>query len=160
MRIDLRRFEYALEPLRRRRQWELDALRAELGRVQKQVSEAEEAVERLRGDLREATTAAARDLSARIDPSRHPRSVGWLVQLRTAIEAGTARVAALRTARDQVRARLVAGQQKLDTLERHREESQAEFAQVEEARLATEADRDWLTRRDWASRTPAREGDE
>jgi flagellar export protein FliJ len=160
VRIDLRRFEYALEPLRRRRQWELDALRAELGRVQKQVSEAEEGVEKLRGELREATAAAARDLSARVDPARHPRSVGWLVQLRAAIEAGVAKVAALRAEREQVRARLVAGQQKLEVIERHREESQADFAQGEVARLATEADRDWLARRDWTSRTPASEGDE
>ena len=160
MRIDLRRFEYALEPLRRRRHWELDALRAELGRVQKHVSEAEELVERLREDLREATSAAASALMARIDPVRHRRSVGWLVQLRAGIAAAVGQLAALRAEREHVRARLVAGQQKLDVIERHREEAQAEFAHGEEARLASEADRDWLARGDWNSGMPTREGGE
>lgn len=160
MRTDLRRFDYALEPLRRRRQWELDALRAELGRAQQKVTEAEELVDRLREDLRAATSAAARGLASGIDPVRHPRSVGWLVQLRAGIEAALGRLEVRRTEREAVRKRLVAHQQRLDVIERHREESLAEFGQAEEGRLATEADRDWLARRDWTARQPRTGGEE
>jgi flagellar export protein FliJ len=157
---DLRRFDYALEPLRRRRQWELDALQAELGRVQREVVRAEELVERLRQELQEATAAAVRDVSAWIDPGRHPRSVGFLVQLRVGIEAGAGRVEALRAERESVRAQLAEKQQKLDVIERHREEAVAEFAQHEEARIAAEADRDWLARHDLAAPSSAASGGE
>ncbi len=151
MSVDLRRFEYALEPLRRQRQWKLDALQAELGRAQQALAEAENAVERLREQLRSETVRAARMLLDRMDPSRHRHAIGFLVLIREAIEAGEAQVATLRENRDRVRAECLAHQQKLDVIERHREECVAEYRQDEEARLASDSDRDWLTRRQCAT---------
>jgi flagellar export protein FliJ len=154
MTTDLRRFEYALEPVRQQRRWTLDALQAELGRIQRKAEEAEAEVAVLRRQLDAATAHAARSLATRVDPAGHPRALGFLVQLREAIAEGEARVRTLHAERERVRAACVAQQQKVDVIEQHREKCVAEFAQAEEARGASEADRDWLSRREWATVEP------
>lgn len=157
MTADLRRFDFALEPLRRQRKWQLEALQADLGKAQRALTEAEGEFEALRVQLRSESLRAAKLLLERVDPSSHHHSINFLVQLRDAIAASEARVAELRAERDRVRAACLVQQQKLDVIERHREECVAEFQQHEEARLASDADRDWLSRRQWA--TKAAEGE-
>lgn len=152
MTADLRRFEYPLEPIRRQRRWQLDALQAELGRVQQELDDAGHAVEVLREQLQHGLEDAARGSAARLDPARHARALGWLVRLRAEMAAAVLRADALRARRDEARMACARQQRKVDVLERHREDAVAAFTREEETREAAEADRDWLTRRGGASR--------
>lgn len=147
MTPDLRRFAYALEPVRRERHWTLSTLQAELGRIQRELEEAEQLLEELRGQLRTAAGELTRGLSAQLDPVRHPRALRWLVQLRETIATAASRVESLRARRDQARTACLRQQQKVEVIERHHEEAMADFVQQEEARMASAADRDWLVRR-------------
>lgn len=146
MIVDLRRFEYPLEPVRRQRRWELEALQAELGRAQAAVELAEQEVQALRTQLREQSARAAANLVARLDPSSYPRALGWLVRLRESLVAAEERAATLRAERERLRRECLEQQRKVDVVERHREECVAEFAKEEGSRLASEADKDWLAR--------------
>jgi flagellar biosynthesis chaperone FliJ len=144
--VDLRRFEYPLEPIRRQRQWRLDALRAELGQVQRRVDEAERALAALDERVRTAVERTARLLAERVDPVTHPRGLRWIVRLRRERAAADEALAALRIERARVQAACLAEQQRLEVIEEHRSESVSAFAREEEGRMAREADRDWLLR--------------
>jgi flagellar biosynthesis chaperone FliJ len=155
MSVDLRRFDYALEPLLRQRQWRLEALRVKLARLQAEVRAAEEELETLRERYAAQRRHAADALEARLDPGSYPRLLLWLVQLRETIRAAEASLAALRTRRAAASAECLSQQRRVEVVERHRGERLAEFTREEQGRLATEADRDWLARRD---RRPATAG--
>jgi hypothetical protein len=154
MSLDLRRFEYALEPLRRRWQWQLDALQGQLGAAQREIA-VEDAViaghrERLEAERNRAAAAAVR----RLDPSSYPCLLHWLGQLRDVIEAAEVEQDRRRERRAVLQAQCVAQQRRLEALERHREECVAEHVVEEARRDASEADRDWLVRRGWAGGDP------
>jgi hypothetical protein len=147
--VDLRRFEYAFEPLLRQRTWRLEALEATLGRVTRQIAEAEEAEDVLRGRFGEESRAVARLSAVRLDPAGHARSVEWLGRLRREIMASERDIAALRERRAEVAAQCVAQQRLVDVIEHHREDCLTDFVREEQGRQASEADRDWLSRRRW-----------
>lgn len=155
MSVDLRRFEYALEPVRRQRQWRLDSLRAELGRVQRRVEDAEGVLRALQEQYRVAVQHTAEHMAARLDPVRHPRVLRWLVLQRERIEAGAGCVETARRERARVQAECLNEQRRLELIEKHREECVALFAQEEESRLRRDADREWLVRE--AARRSGRE---
>ena len=146
MSFDLRGFNYALEPLLRQRQWQLDALLARLGQAQAAVREAQEHLEALRARHEAQSREAARSLLQRLNPDHHTLCLQWLANLHTEILAGATRLGELEAERSRIRAQCLLQQQKLDVIELHREEEVADYTRVELGRLATEADRDWLAR--------------
>jgi flagellar biosynthesis chaperone FliJ len=150
MKADVRRFDYALEPLRRQRQWRMDALQAQLGRVQQQIERAERALADLRDEHAVQSERAAQAAGKRLDPIGYSRLLWWLAQLRRTIHCGEEALADLHASRAQVSAACLAQQRKVDVIERHREDCMSEFVREEQGRLSAEADRDWLSRRRWA----------
>jgi flagellar biosynthesis chaperone FliJ len=148
--VDLRRFDYALEPLRKRRRWQLDALEARLGRVEREVQQAMEELEVLRARHREESEQAAQRLSGAIDLEGYARVLTWLADRVRAIHAQQERLEELRRERIRVRAKCLAQQQKVDVIERHRADCLAEFSIEEQNRQSSEADREWLVRRTWS----------
>jgi chromosome segregation ATPase len=146
MSIDLRRFDYALDPLLRMRQWQLEALRTQLGRLQKRIAALQQELDRAHGELHAQGALAAKFLLQRCDPERHVRSLHWLQQQRTRIAALDRQMAGLHAERSQLMTRCQAQQQGIDAIEAHRDEAVADFARAEAAGLATVADRDWLAR--------------
>lgn len=146
MTIDLRRFEYALEPLRRQRQWQMDALYARLARIQRAVREADGEL----GALREAHDAqcrrAAEIFAERLDPSSQPRILQWLARSRLRTRAAEEVLAELEAERVRVGAACVQQQNKVDAMERHRDDCMSAYVQEEHGREAAEVDRDWLAR--------------
>lgn len=146
MSADLRLFEYALEPMRQQRHWQVEAIKARLGRVQSELEEAAQELEALRSGYEEQSRRVVEQLAKSIDPGGHARALRWLADRVESIRAAKAHHADLHAARVRVAAELAAEQRKLDAVERHREECLAEFAQQEQRRLSTEADRDWLLR--------------
>jgi flagellar biosynthesis chaperone FliJ len=148
---DLRRFEYALEPLRQQRRWQLDALEARLGRVTREVQRAAEELEALRVRHQEESRRAAERISGTIDPGGYGRVLAWLADRVRAMRAAQGQLEELRAERSQVRAACLVQQQKLDVIERHRGDCLAEFAIEEQNRQSAEADREWLVRRSWSA---------
>lgn len=154
MTVDLRRFAYPLEPLRRRREWDLDAARAELGRVQAELDAACREAEALAARQAQATRRVADGLAAGVDPANHRRALLWLAALRSQTKAAEARVASLRARRANVSARCLEAQRRLDVVVRHREECLADYGKDAQARDAADADREWLARPDAAGPGP------
>lgn len=146
MSIDLRRFDYALDPLLRMRQWQLEALRTQLGRLQNRIAALQQELDRAHGELRAQGALAAQLLLQRCDPAQHVRSLYWLQQQRVRIAALDREMACLHTERSQLVTRCQAQQQGIDAIEAHRDEAVADFARAEAAVQATAADRDWLAR--------------
>src|SRR4051812_45532128 len=111
MSIDLRRFDYALDPLLRMRQWQLDALRSQLGRLQARIAALQQALDRAHGELQAQGALAARSLLQRCDPERHVRSLHWLQQQRARIAALDREMAGLHAERSALSTRCQAQQQ-------------------------------------------------
>lgn len=159
MNVDMRRFQYALDPVRRQGLWRLEALQALQASVSRELDAERARLDELRSDHAAQCRAAEQALAERFDPAAYQPLVRWLAQLRARIVAREGEVAALERRREEVGAQCREQQRKVDAVEKHREECVAEFRVDEDSRLATEADRDWLTRLGWASGTgPSEEG--
>lgn len=157
MNADLRRFAYALEPLLGQRRWRLESLQARLGLALRDREAARGSLEELQARYRVEGALAAKELAA--DPGLHGRLVAWLMRLRRSVAAAEEALRALEAERAEIAAECVAQQQKVELLEAHRAECVAEFVREEERRLAADADRDWLSRREWRSaRARSRDG--
>jgi len=158
MTVDLRRFEYALEPLLGRRRWQLEAAQARLGRAVAEIAAAVASLEDLPARYGLERARAARALVERLDPASHPRALAWLVRVRRTISAGEQELAGLEARRAELGLACLEAQRRVDAIEHHRGECVAEFAREESARLASEADREWLQRRSRSEAPAARPG--
>lgn len=146
MTVDLRRFDYALEPLLRLRRWQLEALQARLGQVVAQLEREKAGLAGLREHYAAKAAQAARASAQRLDPRSASLTLGWLVALRGRIAASERGMQELEQRRMALARDCLSQQQKVDAVERHRADAVADFSLDEAARLASEADREWLTR--------------
>lgn len=146
MSVDLRGFDYPLEPVLQRQRWRLDALQARLGRLQRHLS----ARERMSRDLQDQHAQVSRDFAASpnrmFNPETHTRTLSWLVQLQARLAEVTEELLGLESDRRALIA-LCNGQRcKVEAIEAHRDRSIGDFTREESGRLAAVADRDWLAR--------------
>jgi len=155
MSIDLRGFDYALEPVRCQWQWQLDALQGRLGKIGGEIRDAEAALAELRSLYATLGEEAGLILLGHFDPDQHRRRLLWLAKLRGAIAHGETELAALEDARSALRIECRAQQNKVDLIRAHLEECVAEFAGDEARRLATQTDRDWLARQSFQKQSTA-----
>jgi hypothetical protein len=146
MSTDPRGFAYGLEPVRRRRQWLLDAAQARLGRIESALAEARDEQDRVTAQHEAAQHEAAQALQGQLDPARHRRALAWIAWQRSEIARIETEIAALDSDRDAARRDVLASQLKCDLIEAHRAECFADFVQDAQRRAAVEADRDWLMR--------------
>lgn len=148
---DLRGFDYPLEPVRRQATWRLEALRAELGRVQREIECEEGNLAELRDRHAAQSRLVAEGAIARLDPAARGGLLGWLVELVRRIRQAEKALAALRARRTGVSEEYERQQRKVEAVERHREDCVAAYLLDAAAREANEADRDWLARLDVAT---------
>lgn len=146
MTVDLRAFDYGLEPLRRQRQWQLDAARARLARAQHAIREAETALAAQQDHHRAQCDSLARASSRTLDLATRRPMLEWLAQSHAALAQAEADLTTLRDDARRIALDCTVAEQRLELIERHRSECLAQFAQEEQARQAAEADRDWLSR--------------
>ena len=147
MSTDLRGFEYVAEPVLQRRRWEFDGVVAEMGRMLERIAQAKSRAAALRDQLAAQAEASNGAVGTRFDPAAHVRSLAWLANLQGRIAEAGRVLAQLEKQRDEVSGRLRALQAQVDAIEAHREDAVRDFAADTAARLASEADRDWLARR-------------
>jgi len=147
MSADLRGFEYVAEPVLRRRQWQLDAVVAEMGRALERLAQAKSRTALLRSQLVAQVKASSGAVGGRFDPAAHARSLVWLASLQGRIADAERALTQLETQREEMSGRLRALQSQVDAIEAHRADAVRDFIADTAARLASEADRDWLARR-------------
>lgn len=143
---DLRRFEYPLEPIRRQAAWRLDALRARLGELQAEIDAESGRVAGLRERHASHCRGVADASGESLDPGARRQVLRWLAELCRRVAAGEKTLAALRARRVEAVAEYEGQLRKVEALDHHREDQLADFRQTESARLASDADREWLTR--------------
>lgn len=148
MTADLRGFVYPLEALRRRREAELDAAEARLGRAHRDRRQAEEALRALERRYGAGLAELARASAARLDPRAHAQGLRWVAGLRAEVQAADARVAGLERRRRDAALECLRRRRDLDVVERDRAARAAEHAREREAAGAREADQEWLARRE------------
>ncbi|MHA6845561.1 hypothetical protein [Ralstonia syzygii] len=146
MQPDLRGFEYAMEPLRQQRQWHMEKLLADLGRLQHDISQAQADLERLRIEYEDHARSATDAAHQRFDIGTHRRGLNWLMALRTQILEKASRLDALQRQKLDIQQACVVAQQKVDVIEQHRDESIADYVQAQNGRLLAQADQDWMAR--------------
>lgn len=151
MSVDMRGFVYALEPLRRKQQWQLEAAQRRLGQAQTAHEAAQAALTELQAALAGVAQEASGARGGRVDPVMHQRTLAYLIDLRGRIDAQQAVLEQAGAARDAARAACLAAQQRCEALTRHRERHQDQYHAEELARQASESDRDWLARSAWRS---------
>ena len=146
MSVDLRRFTYALEPLRSQRKWQLEALLTRLGRAQAAVQQAEEDLAILRERHRSMSLEMAEALVRGVNPAQYILGLQWLAHLKSQILDQKQTLESLHTERAEIRAQCQAHHHKVEVLDEHRADCVLVFAQEEAGRQALEADRDWIAR--------------
>jgi hypothetical protein len=147
-----RGFTYALEPVRQRRQWQLDAQLARLAARQQVLGEQRAELEQIEQGCDHQAALAARFWTERPDPRAQARLLGYLALLQQRRADTEREIAALAEAVEQERQECVTLQQRLEALDQHRSESVAHYVVEHHRKAAAEADRDWLAR---SSLTPA-----
>lgn len=141
--VDLRAFVYLLEPLRRRRQWQLDAALALLGEQRRKLAVQETGCETLRQECLAQAAQAARVWRDRADPAAQQRLLGYLAALQQRQAQAQHELNALYDMAEQARADCAAQQQRLEVLQQHRDSQFMEFAGEQQRKACVEADRDW-----------------
>jgi hypothetical protein len=144
--IDTRGFTYVLEPVRRRREWDLDAALARLGSLNRQMAEKRAAGEALREDCASQALQASRAWTDRPDPVTHSRLLEYLAALHVRRVATERAIAVLSRELRLAREQCASEQQGLEILQRHRAEMCASYATDQARKFSAQADADWIAR--------------
>lgn len=149
---DLRGFAYALEPVRLKAQWQLEALQRELAAATARATALRDEAQALGARLETLARAARAPTSGRIDPAQAYRALAYLSDVQR-------RLAALAVQRNTADAQQAALQQRvgaqrlaLDALDEDRERCRGEHVAERLRQNAIEADDDWLVRSGWRRR--------
>jgi hypothetical protein len=143
---DLRGFAYALEPVRRQRQWQFDAALARLGELRRQIAEWDVERERLRQECVAQAARAAQLWTLRVDPTAQARLLGYLAALQQRQVDAEREIAALNESVEIARQECAAQQQKLEVLDQHRSDTLKAFATEQHRKSGTQADQEWSAR--------------
>lgn len=143
---DMRGFRYTLEPVRKRREWQLDAAMARVAAVRKQLDECLAMRQRAEDEAVAQAGLAAQAWRDRGDPATQTRLLAYLTQLQSdkaRIESDIDRLRAeLSTAQHEVLRR----QQHVETLQRHRTDVLGAYRMDQDRKTSAEADQDWTAR--------------
>ena len=156
--VDLRSFDYALEPMRRRRSWELDAALARQANASTRLLALKTRIFELDRDC----DAQARDASAawlqHADAAGLERNLKYLATLQGSRAALLREQDTLHEKLAQLKLQSIFAQQRVEVLDRHRQQQAQEYGVTQLRRNAAEADRDWVGRRPRTELSPANGG--
>ncbi|RYY82202.1 MAG: hypothetical protein EOO24_40820 [Comamonadaceae bacterium] len=143
---DPRGFTYALEPERRRRQWQLDAAMARLGGLRRQMAQWESTRDKLQAECAAQAAQVGQVWAHRVDPGAHARLLRYVAALQQRRADADKEIASLAEQLTMARLACSARQQKLEALDRHRAEAQKAHATESHRKEAALADQDWTAR--------------
>lgn len=143
---DMRGFRYTLEPVRKRREWKLDAAMTRVAAVRKQLDECLAMWQRAEDEAVAQAGLAAQAWRDRGDPATQTRLLAFLTQLqrdKTRIESDIDR---LRVELSTAQREALRRQQHVETLQRHRTEVLSAYRSDQDRKSNAEADQDWTAR--------------
>jgi hypothetical protein len=146
MSADLRGFSYALEPVRRQREWKLDAAQARLGTLQRQVARSEAERAAIEEECRIQAGQVSRAWMARPDPAAQVRLLAFLSALHQRRVDAEREIADLKTQLDEARRDCASRQQDLEVLNLHRVETVRAYGAEQFRKSSVQADQDWGAR--------------
>ena len=146
MAADTRGFSYSLEPVRRRREWKLDAALEHLGKVNRQLAEKKAAGEALREVCAAQALQASRNWTTRSDPVTKTRMIQYLAALHARRVETDREIATLRIELRLARERCASQQQALEVIDTHRAEVVASYATDQARKSSAHADADCIAR--------------
>ena len=145
--VDLRRFRWPLAPLQRKMEWELEAAKVRLAKLQGEAQQAASRLERLEAARAEQSAVAARLMHAQANAPAYVRGLGYLSVLATRIAEAARQRQVVHEMADQARTECLACQRRLDVLVAAREGAIDHHVREALRQQAREADAAWLALR-------------
>ena len=140
---DLRGFDYVLEPVRRRRQWQSDAALARLAQARQRKSEGDAKLQSLHEHCAAQAAHAASAWTTRADPATQAKSLGYLAALQQRRADSELRNVQLTARLEEARLEFTAARQRLEVLDRHRADTLKAFTNEQHRKSGAQADQDW-----------------
>ena len=151
-----RNFTYALEGLRRKHEWQLEAAQTRLAKIGIALAQALEQLTAAQGCLRGALAAAQQKPSS-LEPDVHERTLAYLLSLQRQVKEAEQKRAELERQQSSAREDCLAQYRKSESLERDRKRALHEHRADCVRREEKELERDWNGREGW--RAPRRDQD-
>ena len=151
---EIRGFRYPLEPLRKRRGWELDLAMAAVAALRNQLDDKQAMRQAVEDESIAQGALAARAWAQRGDPSTQSRLLVYLAQLQERKAGIELAIAALHEQLALAQEEAQRSQQQVEMLERHRKEELELYRVGEQRKSIAEADRDWAMRLGLAREMP------
>jgi hypothetical protein len=145
-KADTRGFSYVLEPVRRRREWDLDAALARLGDLGRRLGEKRAEGETLRAHCAAQALQASRAWTAWADPVTQSRLLEYLASLHRRKVETEREIAALGSELRLAREQCALLRQGLELLDRHCAEMLGSYAMDQARKSSAHADADWIAR--------------
>lgn len=148
--VDLRGFVYPLEPQLNRQRWELERLQGQVAQLGSRINGLEKQLKDAEDNYGAQHAYLAASVQQRPDPAMHRRALDYLVRARNMIAGLEQELEEVRKERSRLLERCIEQQRRIQMLEEHRVTQLQEYVQEEQARLASEQDREWSARSLWA----------
>jgi hypothetical protein len=141
-----RAYRYPLEPLRARRQWERDARRQELARIDARLAQERERLSLAERRFADASQDWHRRVAGaqRLDPGMHQLALDFLADAGASVASQEERVRETLASRHAAAARAMSAQRLLDGIERNRSAAAAAHRRAEQARELGALDAAWI----------------
>jgi hypothetical protein len=141
-----RTFRYALEPVRQKKLWALDAARVQLAGLEAQLAACEQAMLRLTRRCEEEAIISAEAWQRYSDPRARSAALAHLAALRRQLANLAGRAACLRDEVTRARSACRARNTEVEAIEEHRRLAAQEMRAGAARRALFEADADWVMR--------------
>ena len=151
-RADTRGFAYVLEPVRRQREWKLDAALARVSKLYQQLCDKDAVHQALHEECTAQAAQVSRAWVTRPDPLAQARVLAYLAALHQRSADAKRELATLSETLRRARQECSAHQQTLEVLDRHRAGLLRTYASDQLRKSSAHADQDWAARN---SRDPA-----
>lgn len=144
--LDLRGFQFDLEPLLRKQQWRVDALQAKLAAMDRVFAAAQRACTQVQSAVEACADGLRRPGGAKLDPDGYSRALAYLAALQADLGQKKLRLERLRLDRRALLDAYLQAQRQADVTSEHQDDCLKEYILIEQNRLSSEVDRDWLAR--------------
>ena len=140
------KFEWKLQPLQRKLEWELDVARSRLAAAAARYETVRNSVQALESSHAAQATAALAT-ARRADPALHAQALGWLAAAETRLQRLRAQCARAQSELEAARAECRRSNERLEVLGALHEEALAQFRYASQRQASKEADFSWLASR-------------
>jgi len=147
--VDLRKFKYALSPLVKRTNWELDHLRLELARANKTLKQTKSALQERSEKLEEYMNQMRHSWNTTLNIELHRHALTYFQNEKIAITNIQSAIDEQEFLLSELRKKCIAHHHKLEVFDSHEDNLRQEFILEQSNIMNAETDREWNARREW-----------